>query len=151
MNDFSRFAPAAAAVDGIEIGRLVDIGGSTSRITLQPALLEAIAHDPDPSIAMAGQVGSQIKIRAGDHPNAGGLVVAMDKEHADKLAGRLARITGERPDVVHSDASDASARIARSTAISIPVPSAEITTVTRPATACTVRSAIVVRSVSVSL
>ena len=45
-----------------------------------------------------------LKIRAGDHPNAGGLVVAMDKEHAEKLAGRLARITGERPDVVHSDA-----------------------------------------------
>ena len=54
-----------------------------------------------------------VKIRAGDHPNAGGLVVAMDKEHADKLAGRLARITGERPDVVHSDAADASQRIAR--------------------------------------
>ena len=54
-----------------------------------------------------------VKIRAGDHPNAGGLVIAMDKEHADKLAGRLARITGERPDVVHSDAADASQRIAR--------------------------------------
>ena len=54
-----------------------------------------------------------VEIRAGDHPNAGGLVVAIDKEHADKLAGRLARITGERPDVVHSDAADASPRIAR--------------------------------------
>ena len=53
------------------------------------------------------------KIRAGDHPDAGGLVVAIDKEHAEKLADRLARITGERPDVVHSDAADASSRIAR--------------------------------------
>ena len=61
-----------------------------------------------------------VKIRAGDHPNAGGLVVAMDKEHADKLAGRLARITGERPDVVHSDAADASQRIARFSAGSEP-------------------------------
>ena len=52
-------------------------------------------------------------LRSGDHPNAGGLVVAIDKEHAEKLAGRLARITGERPDIVHSDAPDASARIAR--------------------------------------
>jgi superfamily II DNA or RNA helicase len=52
-------------------------------------------------------------LRAGDHPEAGGLVVAIDKEHADKLADRLARITGERPDIVHSDAPDASARIAR--------------------------------------
>ena len=52
-------------------------------------------------------------LRAGEHPEAGGLVVAIDKEHADKLADRLARITGERPDIVHSDAADASARIAR--------------------------------------
>src|ERR687890_1696685 len=53
------------------------------------------------------------RIRAGDHPDAGGLVVAIDKEHAEKLADRLGRITGERPDIVHSDAADASARIAR--------------------------------------
>jgi len=53
------------------------------------------------------------RIRAGDHPEAGGLVVAIDKEHAEKLADRLARITGDRPDIVHSDAADASARIAR--------------------------------------
>ena len=32
------------------------------------------------------------------HPDAGGLVVAIDKEHAERLADRLARITGERPD-----------------------------------------------------
>jgi superfamily II DNA or RNA helicase len=59
-------------------------------------------------------------IRAGDHPDAGGLVVAIDKEHAEKLADRLARITGERPDIVHSDAADASARIARFSAGSAP-------------------------------
>ena len=29
-------------------------------------------------------------LRDGDHPQAGGLVIAIDKEHADKLAGRLA-------------------------------------------------------------
>ena len=44
----------------------------------------------------------------------------MDKEHADKLADRLARITGERPDIVHSDAADASARIARFSSGSAP-------------------------------
>ena len=59
-------------------------------------------------------------IRAGDHPEAGGLVVAIDKEHAEKLADRLARITGERPGIVHSDAADASARIARFAAGSAP-------------------------------
>jgi superfamily II DNA or RNA helicase len=59
-------------------------------------------------------------LRGGDHPDAGALVVASDKEHAEKLAGRLARITGERPDVVTSDVADASARIARFGAGSAP-------------------------------
>jgi len=61
-----------------------------------------------------------MEIRAGEHPHAGALVIAIDKEHADKLADRLARITGERPDVVHSDAVDASARIARFSSGSAP-------------------------------
>ena len=54
-----------------------------------------------------------VDLRAGDHPDAGGLVIAADKEHAERLAGRLARIAGERPDIVTSDAADASARISR--------------------------------------
>jgi hypothetical protein len=54
-----------------------------------------------------------VELRAGDHPDAGGLVIAADKEHAEKLADRLARIAGDRPEVVTSDAPDASQRIAR--------------------------------------
>jgi superfamily II DNA or RNA helicase len=54
-----------------------------------------------------------VDLRAGDHRDAGGLVVAVDKEHAERLAQRLAGIAGERPEVVTSDAPDASARIAR--------------------------------------
>jgi superfamily II DNA or RNA helicase len=53
------------------------------------------------------------RIRAGAHPDAGGLVVAADKEHAEALAERLALVAGEPPAVVTSDAPDASARIAR--------------------------------------
>ena len=53
------------------------------------------------------------RIRAGSHRDAGGLVVAADKEHAEALAERLERVAGERPEVVTSDAPDASARIAR--------------------------------------
>ena len=45
-----------------------------------------------------------IDLRAGTHPDAGGLVIAADKEHAEKLADRLARIAGERPEIVTSDA-----------------------------------------------
>ena len=53
------------------------------------------------------------ELRGADHPEAGALVVAADKEHAERLADRLADITGTRPPVVTSDASDASDRIAR--------------------------------------
>jgi len=52
-------------------------------------------------------------LRAGPHPDAGGLVVAIDKEHAERLADRLARVAGERPAIVTSDAPDASQRIQR--------------------------------------
>ncbi len=52
-------------------------------------------------------------LRGGDHRDAGGLVVAIDKEHAERLAARLHRITGEAPAVVTSDAADASQRIER--------------------------------------
>jgi superfamily II DNA or RNA helicase len=54
-----------------------------------------------------------VELRAGEHPDAGGLVIAADKEHAERLADRLARVAGERPDIVTSDAPDASARISR--------------------------------------
>jgi superfamily II DNA or RNA helicase len=53
------------------------------------------------------------RVRAGGHPEAGGLVVAIDKEHAERLAYRLEEVSGERPEIVTSDAPDASARIAR--------------------------------------
>jgi superfamily II DNA or RNA helicase len=39
--------------------------------------------------------------------------VAIDKEHAERLADRLARVAGERPEIVTSDAADASDRIQR--------------------------------------
>jgi superfamily II DNA or RNA helicase len=59
-------------------------------------------------------------IRAADHPEAGGLVVAVDKEHAERLAGLLRRLTGAPPEIVTSDAPDAGARIARFGASSEP-------------------------------
>ncbi|MGH2948927.1 MAG: DEAD/DEAH box helicase [Solirubrobacteraceae bacterium] len=53
------------------------------------------------------------RLRAHDHRDAGGLVVATDKEHAERLAARLARISGQPPEIVTSDAPDASHRIQR--------------------------------------
>ncbi len=56
---------ATAAADLIEIGRLLEVGGSTSEIALDGTLLRALADDPDPGVAMAGQIGSQVKVKVG--------------------------------------------------------------------------------------
>src|SRR5687768_2464599 len=47
------------------IGQVVDIGGSGARIEIVARRLNELAEDPDPSVAMSGQVGSQIKIASG--------------------------------------------------------------------------------------
>jgi superfamily II DNA or RNA helicase len=52
------------------------------------------------------------RLRASDHPDAGGLVIAADKEHAERLAARLERFSGQRPPIVTSDDPRASKRIA---------------------------------------
>jgi len=52
------------------------------------------------------------RVRADGHPDAGGLVVASDQEHARAIAARLAGIAGEEPEIVMSDEPEASARIA---------------------------------------
>ncbi|GAC1323211.1 MAG: DEAD/DEAH box helicase [Thermoleophilaceae bacterium] len=52
------------------------------------------------------------EVRAAGHADAAGLVVASDKQHAALLAAALERVSGERPEIVTSDAPDSSARIA---------------------------------------
>ena len=47
------------------IGTVVEIAGSGSRVTMDAACLTALMDHPDPSIAMSGQVGSQIKMKVG--------------------------------------------------------------------------------------
>ena len=46
-----------------EIGTVLEIAGSGSRIAMNVAQLHALAEHQDPSIAMAGQVGSQVKMK----------------------------------------------------------------------------------------
>src|SRR6516162_696248 len=53
-------APALAA-----IGNVVEIAGSGSQIHLDPAKVMALQSNKDPSVAMSGQVGSQIKTVVG--------------------------------------------------------------------------------------
>ncbi len=47
----------------IEIGRVMDIAGSSSRIILFADALVKIEGVADPSLAMGGKVGSQVKVR----------------------------------------------------------------------------------------
>ncbi len=48
------------------IGMVIEIAGAGSRIVLDIPRLTECAHDADPAIALSGQVGSQIKVRAGN-------------------------------------------------------------------------------------
>jgi superfamily II DNA or RNA helicase len=52
------------------------------------------------------------EVRAEGHPEAGGLVIASDQDHARAIAARLASIAGEQPELVMSDEPGASRRIA---------------------------------------
>ncbi len=47
------------------IGVVLDIAGSSSAIALDLERLQECSEDFDPSVALAGQVGAQIKIRVG--------------------------------------------------------------------------------------
>ncbi len=52
------------------------------------------------------------EVRADGHPDAGGLVIASDQDHARAIAARLASIAAEQPEIVMSDEPGASRRIA---------------------------------------
>jgi superfamily II DNA or RNA helicase len=52
------------------------------------------------------------EVRAEGHPDAGGLVIASDQEHARAIAARLGSIAGQQPEIVMSDEPGASRRIA---------------------------------------
>jgi hypothetical protein len=47
------------------IGVVVDVAGSGSGIALDLHRLEDCMDDADPTVALSGQVGSQIKVRVG--------------------------------------------------------------------------------------
>ncbi|GLV24822.1 ATP-binding protein [Sphingobium sp. Cam5-1] len=53
--------PAAANA----MGAVFQIAGSSSKVLIDAASIATLAHDSDPCTAMAGQVGSQVKMRVG--------------------------------------------------------------------------------------
>jgi superfamily II DNA or RNA helicase len=52
------------------------------------------------------------EVRADGHPDAGGLVIASDQDHARAIAARLGSVSREQPELVMSDEPGASRRIA---------------------------------------
>ncbi|GGC35190.1 ATPase [Novosphingobium marinum] len=87
------------------IGIVTEIAGSGSKIALDLQRLNECAADLDPSIALAGQVGSQVKVRVGnnwllasvrtqrqDNDTPGGIVASVDflgEGDEEKLTGRI--------------------------------------------------------------
>jgi uncharacterized protein len=98
-------APKAVPQGAIRIGEVIEIAGSSSKLLLDGGVLMSLAGNPDPSVAMAGQVGSQIKIRIGDswlvagirtqkmHQREAGLIVAdidfLGEGDEEVLTGRI--------------------------------------------------------------
>ena len=96
------------------IGRVVEIGGGGARIELEAGQLREITGDPDPSVALSGQVGGHVKIEVGQrwllanvralrlHDGEGGMVVAdidflgegEEHEQSGKLINFRRGITG---------------------------------------------------------
>jgi uncharacterized protein len=87
------------------IGIVLEIAGSGSHIALDLQRLQDCSDDQDPSVALAGQVGSQIKIRVGngwllasvrtqrqDTKTPGGILAAIDflgEGDEERLTGRI--------------------------------------------------------------
>ncbi|MEQ9661622.1 MAG: DUF87 domain-containing protein [Parasphingopyxis sp.] len=78
MTDFGAFRPVTAdednsgpvphlvAEEGLVLGEVVDIAGSGSRIAINIDALNKVRNETDQVLAMAGQVGSQVKVKVGD-------------------------------------------------------------------------------------
>jgi hypothetical protein len=74
LNEVSSFteeappSPAAAASTSLApIGEVLEIAGSGSQIRMDATRLAALHSHKDPSVAMSGQVGSQVKMIVGDN------------------------------------------------------------------------------------
>lgn len=98
---------AAPAFDNARepIGIVLEIAGSGSMIAIDLQRLTECAGDEDPSVSMAGQVGSQVKIRVGnswllanvrnqkqDAKTPGGILAAVDflgEGEEERLTGRI--------------------------------------------------------------
>jgi uncharacterized protein len=89
----------------VPIGVVLEISGSSSQVAFDLQRINECMADPDPSIALAGQVGAQVKIRVGDswllasvrdqrkdRRTEGGIIAHIDflgEGGEEKLTGRI--------------------------------------------------------------
>ena len=65
MQAFGQAMDAGAMDVSVEIGRVLNVSGGGSQITLDGPILAMLNASPDPSIATAGNLGSHIKLKVG--------------------------------------------------------------------------------------
>ncbi len=92
MHAFTTASAAGALASASEapIGIVLEVSGSSSRIVLDMAALDTLASHPDPTMAYAGQVGSQIKVRVGQSwliANVRALTLADG--HGDRISAQV--------------------------------------------------------------
>lgn len=115
--NFQDRAPAAPAdlpplprmvqrpAEHLKIGEVIEIAGSSSQVLLDASRLSVLMEHADPSVSMAGQVGSQVKIRMGPrwlvanvrtqrmHQREAGLIVCqidfLGEGEEERLTGRI--------------------------------------------------------------
>ncbi|MBJ7445867.1 MAG: ATP-binding protein, partial [Sphingobium sp.] len=64
-HQFANAASSAHPALGQAMGMVFQIAGSSSKVMIDATRLALLGQDPDPCTAMAGQVGSQVKMRVG--------------------------------------------------------------------------------------
>lgn len=79
-------AGRADAMDNLILGEVIAVSGSSARLLLDAALLTPFLDSSDQALAMAGQVGSQVKLRVGSALLLGTI---RDQEIKDGVNGKV--------------------------------------------------------------
>lgn len=87
-------------------------GDELARDQVSARLRTALSLDGDWIATVLGQAHDRLRQIREDHPDAGGLVIAIDQEHAQAIARLLRNRLGTTADVVVSDDPSASKKIA---------------------------------------
>ena len=95
----------SASIERLRIGEVLEIAGSASQIVMDAESLTTLGKHSDQTVSMAGQVGSQVKIRVGDnwlvagirnqrmHQRESGLIIAavdfLGEGDEESLTGKI--------------------------------------------------------------